>query len=47
MVILKSFYVDDLIAGADSVENALRIKNKIIKILDSVYFPLRKFLFDS
>ncbi|XP_070162764.1 uncharacterized protein [Polyergus mexicanus] len=41
-VISKDFYVDDLLTGADTVDNLLRIKQDIISILTSARFELRK-----
>ncbi len=41
--ILNSFYVDDLLTGSDSVENAIKLKNEIVEILGNACFPLRKF----
>lgn len=41
-VIFRDFYVDDLLTGADTVNNLLRIKQDIISILTSAKFELRK-----
>ncbi|CAH1963989.1 unnamed protein product [Acanthoscelides obtectus] len=43
-VILNDFYVDDLISGSDSVDDAKQLKNELAAILDSYGFPLRKWL---
>lgn len=41
-VISHSFYVDDLVSGADSVEEAIKICNDVSNILKSGGFELRK-----
>ncbi|XP_076392689.1 uncharacterized protein LOC143265292 [Megachile rotundata] len=41
-VIIKDFYVDDLLTGADSVEEAQVIKRDVEQLLDTVGFKLRK-----
>ncbi|CAH1987003.1 unnamed protein product [Acanthoscelides obtectus] len=43
-VILNDLYVDDLISGSDSVDDAKQLKNELAAILDSYGFPLRKWL---
>lgn len=42
-VIREDFYVDDLITGANSIEQLKTIKTNVIKILQNANFPLRKF----
>jgi Reverse transcriptase (RNA-dependent DNA polymerase). len=46
-IILRDFYVDDLITGFDSEEEAITICKEIIFILNSVRFPLRKWTSNS
>ncbi|XP_056647358.1 uncharacterized protein LOC130452026, partial [Diorhabda sublineata] len=41
-VIENNFYMDDLISGTDSVEDAIHLIKHLINILDSAKFPLRK-----
>ncbi|XP_057667212.1 uncharacterized protein LOC130900534 [Diorhabda carinulata] len=41
-VIENNFYMDDLISGTDSVEDAIYLIKHFINILDSAKFPLRK-----
>lgn len=41
-VIKNDFYVDDLISGAECLEDAVRIKNEVIGALSSAGFHLRK-----
>ncbi|XP_058446157.1 uncharacterized protein LOC131427192 [Malaya genurostris] len=38
----KNFYVDDLLSGADSVEDAVQLKSDIIQITSAAGFNLRK-----
>jgi hypothetical protein len=42
-VIEKDFYIDDLITGSSTVEELKHIYTKVVKVLDSACFPLRKF----
>ena len=39
----KSFYVDDLLAGSDSIEGALELQRDLSRILSEGGFTLRKF----
>lgn len=41
-IILKDFYVDDLIFGTSSIDDAIKLKNQISSILASAGFVLRK-----
>ena len=41
-VTLRDFYVDDLVTGADSIDEALSIKKKITALLQDRKFELRK-----
>lgn len=41
-IIRNSMYVDDVLAGAHSIEEALQAQNQLIQALESVGFPLRK-----
>lgn len=41
-VILENMYVDDVVAGAASIQKAKQIKNELIELLDKGHFPLRK-----
>lgn len=43
-IIKDCFFMDDLLAGADTIEEALYIKLKITDILASANLPIRKFL---
>lgn len=45
--IKNSFYMDDLIAGADTVERAIQLKHEITEILNAACFPLRKWCSNS
>jgi len=45
--ILRDFYMDDLMIGADSVEDCCRIQKEVISILDSAKMPLRKWCSNS
>ncbi|XP_065079341.1 uncharacterized protein LOC135702228 [Ochlerotatus camptorhynchus] len=40
--VLKNFYVDDLLSGADTLEEAVKIRNEIIQITSTAGFNLRK-----
>ena len=42
--IMKDFYVDDLLSGADNLDNAKRIQDGIINILQSGQFSIRKWI---
>ncbi|KAL4122796.1 hypothetical protein QTP88_015071 [Uroleucon formosanum] len=39
----QDFYMDDLLSGADTKENAIQLRNDIITILNSAGFELNKF----
>ena len=39
----KSFYVDDLLAGADTIEGAIRLQKELSLILSKAGFKLRKY----
>ena len=41
-IIRSDFYVDDLLSGADSIEEAAHIQEEVMHILQSYGFPLRK-----
>ena len=41
--ITKSFYVDDLIAGADTIEDAIKLQGELSSILSKAGFDLRKY----
>lgn len=41
-ILQRDFYVDDLITGADDIEQALQIQSELISILASAGFHLRK-----
>jgi len=41
-IALRDFYVDDLVSGADTVQEALQIKSELIQLLQSGKFELRK-----
>ncbi|XP_063827853.1 uncharacterized protein LOC135077244 [Ostrinia nubilalis] len=41
-VIIHDFYVDDLLTGADQINQALSIRNKVTQALASACMPLRK-----
>lgn len=41
-ILLRDFYVDDLMSEANSVEEALLAQNEIIQILQSGGLPIRK-----
>ncbi|XP_074026866.1 uncharacterized protein [Leptinotarsa decemlineata] len=43
-VILEDFYVDDLISGSDSIENAIKVKRDLSEILSNAGFFLRKWM---
>ncbi|XP_062711095.1 uncharacterized protein LOC134289311 [Aedes albopictus] len=38
----KNFYVDDLLSGADTIEEAKSLRNDIVQVLDTGGFALRK-----
>ena len=42
--IMKDFYVDDLLSGADNLDNAKRIQDGIINTLQSGQFSIRKWI---
>ncbi|XP_052752368.1 uncharacterized protein LOC128200991 [Galleria mellonella] len=41
-VLARDTYVDDVVSGADSVENALQIRQELVEILSSGHLHLRK-----
>jgi len=41
-ITLRDFYVDDLVSGADTVQEALQIKDELIQLLQTGKFELRK-----
>jgi Pao retrotransposon peptidase len=41
-VVLKDFYVDDLMSGADTIEDALKLQDKLIQLMNQGGFQLRK-----
>ncbi|XP_011694053.1 PREDICTED: uncharacterized protein LOC105453629 [Wasmannia auropunctata] len=41
-IIRKDFYVDDLLTGAQTIEQAIEIRQSISQVLESAGFPLRK-----
>lgn len=43
-IILRDFYVDDLITGDDSLDNIIKLKGEIIEVLGGGCFQLRKWL---
>lgn len=43
-VIMNDFYMDDLISGSNSLENAIKLKNDIYHILGNASFKLRKWI---
>jgi len=45
--ILRDFYMDDLMTGADSMEDCCRIQKEVNSILDSAKMPLRKWCSNS
>ena len=45
--IADRFYVDDFIAGADTVEKALQIANTLVRVLLEAGFPLRRLVTNS
>lgn len=42
-IILRDFYIDDLVTGCDDIDNLIFIKNELIKVLNRGGFPLDKF----
>ncbi|XP_037813119.1 uncharacterized protein LOC119604511 [Lucilia sericata] len=42
-VTLKDFYVDNLMTGANTIEEVIEIKNQVVQLLKFGGFPLRKF----
>ena len=46
-VIADDFYVDDMITGADTIEEALKLRAKVSSALDKVGFHLRKWCSSS
>ncbi|XP_055527419.1 uncharacterized protein LOC129720032 [Wyeomyia smithii] len=43
----KHFYVDDCLAGAQSIEEAIRLRDELIELLKKSGFALRKFAFNK
>ncbi|XP_011883602.1 PREDICTED: uncharacterized protein LOC105570768 [Vollenhovia emeryi] len=43
-IIRRDFYVDDMITGANTVEHIQRIKDEVTAVLQSVGFPLHKWV---
>ncbi|CAK9829641.1 hypothetical protein ANTRET_LOCUS6944, partial [Anthophora retusa] len=41
-IIFNDFYVDDLLTGCETIEQAIRIRVSLTKILEQAGFPLRK-----
>ena len=41
-IVLRDFYVDNLVTGADSIDEALSIKKEIIALLQDGKFEFRK-----
>lgn len=46
-VIIQDFFVDDLNTGDDDLYNLIRICQKTSEVLQSGFFPLRKWTFNS
>ncbi|XKL60216.1 hypothetical protein PGB90_001232 [Kerria lacca] len=46
-VIRTDFYMDDLITGADTVEEAIQLNRQLYNTLISAQFPLRKYISNS
>lgn len=46
-IIRTSFYMDDLMMGADSVEEAIRLRKAVHRVLASATFILRKYQTNS
>lgn len=44
---MNDFYMDDLMTGADSIEECCKLQEEIISILDSAKLPLRKWCSNS
>lgn len=42
-VVKRDFYVDNLMTGANTLENLAEIKQQVVQLLDTAGFPLRKF----
>ncbi|XP_075157941.1 uncharacterized protein LOC142231207 [Haematobia irritans] len=42
-IVLNDFYVDNLMTGADTIDEVIEIKNQVTKLLETGGFPLRKF----
>lgn len=45
--IKRDFYMDDLLTGADTIEECMSLQAQIISILDSAKLPLRKWCSNS
>ncbi|XP_071579964.1 uncharacterized protein [Temnothorax nylanderi] len=46
-VIIKDFYVDDLLTGTDSIEKLRKLKHDIVSVLSSAKFELSKWKFNT
>jgi hypothetical protein len=46
-IILRDFYVDDLLTGSESIASALKIRDKVVQILKGGGFNLHKFASNS
>lgn len=46
-VIQQDFYMDDLMSGADTVEECCKLQQTISEVLNSINFPLRKWCSNS
>ncbi len=47
LAISSEFYMDDLLTGADSIDDAITKRQLIQSTLDSAHFPLRKYVSNS
>lgn len=43
-IISNDFYVDDMLTGADTTEELISIRNRVVTVLQSAQFQLRKFM---
>lgn len=46
-ILQKHIYVDDYIFGTDEISSALRIRDQLIDLLNSIGFPLRKWAINN
>src|SRR5687768_18451558 len=46
-IILRDFYMDDGMSGADSVQQAIKLCKELKELLGKAKFPLRKFISNS